>query len=119
MSSYLLDEHIPLAYRTQLVYHEPSLRVWMIGDEGAPPKSTPDPEILHWCEQNHFMLVTNNRKSMPGHLVAHLATGHHVPGIITIDLNAPMGVVLEHLRIIVGASREAEHRDQIVYVPLK
>jgi hypothetical protein len=119
MSLYLLDEHIPSAYRTQLVHHEPSLTVLMIGDEGVPAKSTPDPEILHWCEQNHFMLVTNNRKSMPGHLAAHLAAGHHVPGIITIDLNAPMGVVLEDLRIIAGASREDEHRDQILYVPLK
>lgn len=52
MSSYLLDEHIPLAYRTQLVYHDPSLTVWRLGDEGVPAKGTPDPEILHWCEQN-------------------------------------------------------------------
>ena len=49
----VLDAHIPLAYRTQLVYHDPSLTVWRIGDEGVPAKSTPDPEILHWCEQNH------------------------------------------------------------------
>ena len=117
MSSYLLDEHIPSAYRTQLVYHEPSLTVWKIGDEGAPPKSTPDPEILHWCEQNDFMLVTNNRKSMPGHLADHLAAGHHVPGIITIDLNAPMGVVLEDLLLIVGASSGDELIDRILDVP--
>ena len=36
MRRYLLDEHIPPIYRTQLLYHEPSLTVLEIGDEGVP-----------------------------------------------------------------------------------
>jgi hypothetical protein len=36
MRRYLLDEHIPPIYRTQLLYHEPSLTILAIGDEGAP-----------------------------------------------------------------------------------
>lgn len=70
MRLYLLDEHIPPIYRTQLLYHEPSLTVLTIGDEGAPARSTSDPEILKWCEQNNFNLITNNRNSIPQHLSA-------------------------------------------------
>ena len=62
---YLLDEHIAPLYRTQLVRQAPDLVVRMIGDPDAPPKGTLDPEILIWCETHNFILVTNNRKSMP------------------------------------------------------
>ena len=118
MITYLLDEHIPSEYRTQLLHHEPSLTVWIIGDEGAPPRGTLDSDILRWCEENGFTLVTNNRKSMPRHLADHLAEGCHLPGIFTINLDAPMGVVLEDLILIAGASQEDEYLDRIVYVPL-
>ena len=50
MRRFLIDENISPQYRTQLLNHEPSLTVLVIGDEDAPPKSTPDPEILEWCE---------------------------------------------------------------------
>ena len=55
---------------------------------------------------------------MPRHLADHLAEGHHLPGILTINLDAPMGAVLEQLILIVGASHEDEYLDRIVYVPL-
>ncbi len=54
---------------------------------------------------------------MPRHLADHLAEGRSIPGIITIDLNAPMRVVLEDLILIAGASREDEFLNRIVYIP--
>ncbi|MDE0636887.1 MAG: DUF5615 family PIN-like protein [Candidatus Poribacteria bacterium] len=119
MRRYLLDEHIPPVYQTQLLYHEPSLTVLAIGDEGAPAISTSDPEILKWCEKHDFSLVTNNRKSIPQHLVDHLAAGHHVPGIFTINLDVSIGLIIEQLILIAGASYEDEYIDRIVYVPLR
>ena len=118
MRRYLIDENISPQYRTQLLYHELSLTVLAIGDEGAPPKSTPDPEILEWCEQNQFILITNNRKSMPQHLSDHLAAGHHVPGIFTINRKVPMKLIVEQLLLIAGASDEEEYIDKITYIPL-
>ena len=118
MRRYLIDENISPQYRTQLLYHEPSLTVLMIGDEGAPPKSTPDPEILVWCEQHQFSLITNNRESMPQHLSDHLSAGHHVPGIFTINRRVSMGLIIDQLLLIAGASDEDEYSDQITYIPL-
>ena len=118
MRRFLIDENISPRYRTQLLYHEPSLTVLAVGDKGAPPKSTPDPEILVWCEQNQFNLITNNRESMPQHLSDHLTAGHHVPGIFTINLEVPMGLIIDQLLLIVGASHEDEYIDQITYIPL-
>ena len=117
MRRFLIDENISPEYRTQLLRHEPSLTVFAVGDEGAPPKSTPDPEILVWCEQHQFSLITNNRKSMPQHLSDHLTTGNHVPGIFTINIEVPMKLIIEELLLIAGASDEDEYRDEIKYLP--
>ena len=118
MRRFLIDENISPEYRTQLLNHEPSLKVFVIGDEDAPAKGAPDPEILEWCEQNQFNLITNNRRSMPEHLSDHLAAGHHVPGIFTINLEVPMGLIIDQLILIISASDEDEYIDRITYIPL-
>jgi len=108
---YLLDEHIASLYRTQLMRQAPYLVVRMIGDPDAPLQGTLDPEILIWCETHDFILVTNNRKSMPKHLADHLAEGHHIPGIFVIDLSSNIGETLTELIIIAGASFPKEYQD--------
>lgn len=65
---YLLDENVNPILRTGLLREDVNLTVWQIGMLGAPALGTLDPEILIWCEENDFILVTNNRKSMPLHL---------------------------------------------------
>ncbi len=115
---YLLDEHIPPVYRTQLLRDEPELTVWAIGDPGAPPLGTPDPQILEWCEMHSFLLVTNNRKSMPQHLADHLAQGGHIPGILVINPDIGIGQMIAELTLIAGASREDEYQDLMVYLPI-
>ena len=115
---YLLDEHVPLSYRTQLLRRNPSLVVWIIGDPYAPPRGTPDPVILCWCEDNGFILVTNNRKTMPGHLTDHLAIGRHIPGILILNEYIGIGQILEELLLIAEASFEDEYQDRIVHLPL-
>lgn len=90
MIQYLLDEHVDPIYRTELLKREPTMTIWRIGILAAPPKGTLDPDILRWCEENNFILVTNNRKSMPRHLSDHLADGRHIAGIF--ELNPAMSI---------------------------
>jgi hypothetical protein len=115
---YLLDEHLSSAYRSQLVRRNPELIVRIIGDLDVPPKGTTDPEILIWCEINGFILVTNSRKSMPKHLVDHIASGRHIPGISTINIDHSIGQIVEELIIIAGTSFEDEYKDRIEYLPI-
>jgi len=117
MRGYLIDENLSPAYCAQLLYHEPLLEVLRVGDVGAPARGTQDPEILKWCEQNNFILVTKDPNTIPKHLFDHLAAGHHVPGIIMINSGVPSGTILEDLILIAGASHEDEFRDQIIYIP--
>jgi len=117
MRRYLIDENISPKYCTQLLCYEPLLEVLRVGDEGAPARSTQDPEILKWCERNNFILVTKDPNTMPKHLSHHLAAGHHVPGIIMINSSVPTRATLDDLILIAGASHEDEFRDRIIYIP--
>lgn len=118
MARYLIDENLAPAYQTQLRQRKPDLTVWAIGDPGAPPKGTLDPEILDWCEQHHFILITNNRRSMPIHLSEHLQRGQHSPGIFALKPKASLGSVLDDLMLIAEVDVLSEFRDRIVYIPL-
>jgi hypothetical protein len=116
--AYLLDEHVPRALRAAILRRSPDLSVWHIGQAGAPPFGTPDPLVLQWCESADCLLVTNNRKSMPGHLAEHLSRGGHIPGILILDLGMSLVETAEHLILVAIASFPEEHRDTIEYLPL-
>jgi len=86
---YLLDENVDPLIRKELVKKEPTLIVWKIGDPGPVLKVHPMKKFYYGVKKIHSFLVntvgaqhaaplplgivTNNRKSMPGHLKTHLA----------------------------------------------
>jgi hypothetical protein len=115
---FLLDENLDVVYHTELMRREPDLVVWRIGSFGAPPKGTGDSDILSWCERNGFVLVTNNRRSMPVHLQRHLEQGSHEPGILILNADMSIGDTIQELITIWGASEEEEYRDNIWYLPV-
>jgi hypothetical protein len=75
---YLLDEHVGTALLKMLKQQVPDIVAWRIGDPGTPMLGTADPDILKWCETHSFILITNNRATMPEHLKNHLASGRHI-----------------------------------------
>jgi predicted nuclease of predicted toxin-antitoxin system len=115
---YLLDENVDVRYRSQLLRYAPALIVKVVHDPDVPPKETTDPQIVQWCEAHEFILVTNNRRSMPRHLADHLANGGHVPGIFVLDPEMSMGETIEELILISEASFTDEYRDRIIYLPI-
>jgi hypothetical protein len=106
---YLLDEHIDPRLRRALVGRVPEVIVWIVGDPDAPTLQTKDQDILIWCEENNFSLVTNNRASMPGHLRDHLNTGRSVPGIFIINPGMTLGELVDELVLIWGATEQEEY----------
>jgi hypothetical protein len=102
---FLLDEHMPRRLVTALKRHEPAIDVLYIGDEGAPPNSTPDSEILIYCEQEQRMLVTNNCSTMPEHAGNHFAVGRHHWGILETKDEMSLGQLIEQLLMFWGCER--------------
>ncbi|NDJ25832.1 hypothetical protein GS682_30445 [Nostoc sp. B(2019)] len=115
---YLLDENVDKVYKRQFVQRNPTLIMWVVGDPGAPPRGTLDPEILCWCEEHNFLLVTNNRTSMPGHLAEHIAQDRHIPGIFILNDKLTIGQTIDELILIAQASFDNEYQNQIIHLPL-
>jgi hypothetical protein len=115
---YLLDENVDPVYASELIRRDPALIVWRIGAPGAPPRGTSDPDILMWCEVHGFVLVTNNRKSIPAHLLEYLAMGRHLPGIIALNPVLSVGDTLDDLWLIATIGDAPWFRDRIVYLPV-
>lgn len=115
---YLLDENLPPQWRRPLLRLAPTLVVRYIGEPGTPARQSPDSLLLQWCEDNDFILVTNNRHTMPAHLKDHLAAGRHVPGVFILTANLSVRRLLLELVLIAGASFEKEYQDQLLYLPL-
>lgn len=113
-----MDENVNPVYINQLRRRKPDLIIRAIGEPDTPLKGTLDPEILIWCEAHNFVLITNNRTSMPVHLVDHINTGHHVPGIFILNPDMGIGETIEELILVSEASFEEEYQDQIINLPI-
>lgn len=79
---------------------------------------TLEPNILVWLEEEQYLLVTRNRRSMPVHLRDHPAMGRHIPGIITMRPEASLGYVIDDLILIWHLAEPDEYQDQIIHIPL-
>lgn len=110
---FLLDQHLNRAIQEQL----PEIHVRLIGDEGVPPLGTSDPDILTWIEHRNYILITNNRSTMPRHLIKHLQTGGHVPGILCFPQRTSIGTYIKELRRIWHSFEPGQYRDVIRYLP--
>ncbi|MBW4491998.1 MAG: DUF5615 family PIN-like protein [Oscillatoria princeps RMCB-10] len=115
---YLLDENVEPTYKTQLHRRNSNIVMWVVGEPGAPSRGTLDPEILCRCEAYNFVLVTNNRTSMPVHLIDHIESDRHVPGIFILNPKMSRGQTIEELIFVAEASFEKEYQDRIVNLPV-
>lgn len=115
---YLFDENVDPEYVRQLRRRNLELVLRVVGEPATPARGTLDPEILNWCEVTGFVLVTNNRRSMPVHLADHLTQGRHIPGVLILNPSLSMGETLDELIVIAGASFVDEYQDRIEYLPL-
>ncbi len=115
---FLLDEHVDRAIQRQLRRLEPQIEVLAINDPGAPAIGTLDPDILGWLEDNGYVLVTENRSTIPAHLADHFAASRHIPGIFWIRPAVGIGRIIEELRLIWFASTAEEYQDRMLFIPL-
>jgi hypothetical protein len=115
---FLLDEHVNRAIQRQLRRLDARIEVLAIGDPGAPPSGTSDPDILAWLEESGYILVTENRSTMPLHLSDHFAAGRHIPGLFWIRSGVGIGHIIEELYLIWFASEAEEYRNRTLFIPL-
>ena len=114
---FLLDENVELAVQRQLRRRDTHVEVLAVGDLNAPPLRSSDPAILQWIEASGHILVTWDRRTMPGHIADHYNDGGRLPGVLLIRHGSSLGQIVEALYLIWFAAESEEYQDTVQYIP--
>lgn len=64
------------------------------------------------------MLVSRDKKTMPGYFYDFLLARNESPGLILIDQLTPIGLAIDSLLLAWEASGPDDHRNLTTYLPL-
>ena len=76
-----------------------------------------DPEVLDIAAQQGRILITPDRRTMPGHFRDRLEMGGLNPGVFIVSQFEPIGSVVEVLMTVWAASDPREWGNQICHLP--
>jgi predicted nuclease of predicted toxin-antitoxin system len=114
---FLFDECIPATLLEVLLRKEPSIDILSVGEEGAPSKGTLDPVLLEVAASGGRILVTRDKKTMPGHLVDFFQQQKHNAGVIILKPNYAGAKVIEDLFMIWFITSAEEWTDRTEFIP--
>ncbi len=120
--TYLIDENLRGGFRKSLFNAAWAsgfpIDLLQVGDEGAPALGAQDPQVIAWCEAHQRVLISLDKKSLPGHLANHLSLGGHCQGIFVILPGVRWNRVLDELVLLCHASLPGEYQDRILFLPM-
>lgn len=76
-----------------------------------------DPDVLRIAADSGRILVSQDRRTMPGHFTRHTATAP-CAGVILLREAIPIATAIEELLLIWNASEAEEWIDRLVWIPL-
>jgi hypothetical protein len=76
-----------------------------------------DPEVLGIASESGRILVSQDRRTMPGHFARYI-NGAPSPGIVLIREATPILTAIEELVLIWSASEGGEWANRLVWIPL-
>jgi hypothetical protein len=114
---FLGDEHIRHSLADAVWHREPVMEFLFVGQAGAPPLSTPDPELLVFAETHKYSLLSSDKKTMPEHVTAHLGAGRHTWGVFLIRPGTNWAALIDDLILIWSASTAEDWQDRLERLP--
>ena len=106
-----LDHDIVVAVQRR----EPAVDFASAADSGL--IGLPDPDVLEIAARQDRILVTHDRRTMPGHFRDRLNEGESSPGVFIVSQCAPIGPDVEAIVMVWAVSDAAEWRDQVFHLP--
>ncbi|GET38499.1 DUF5615 family PIN-like protein [Microseira wollei] len=114
---FLIDENLSPKLQSAVLRLNPGIDILRVGESDTPPLGTLDPELLQYLELSQRLLVTDNRRSIPGHLEDHWATGGHSWGVIWLRPSGTIRSWAETLFLIWETTEAEEWIDKIDWIP--
>lgn len=113
---FLADENFNGRILRGLLRRNPDLDILRVQDTEVAEAN--DPVVLEWAAQSGRILLTHDVNTVTKYVYERIAEGKPMPGVFEIKRSMPIGLVIEQLLIVIGASFEGEWENQIQYLPL-
>jgi len=99
---YLPDEDVrkPRALIDCLLREEPAIDIMRVGDPGAPPRATKDPELLIAGELLGRAIVSYDRSTLRRDVGSLIAAGRHTSGVFFMRLGFSVVEYVETLVLL-------------------
>jgi hypothetical protein len=114
---FLCDECQQPALIAAMQQLAPDIDVIRVGDPGAPPRRTQDPDLLVAAEALGRVLITGDRSTMPGHLINHFAAGKHTAGVILLRRNFSIARYAQEIADRWATTTADDWIDVTIYLP--
>ena len=114
---FLLDENLPPRIKLAVARLNPNIDILRVGDPDPPTLGTPDPDVLRYLKLSQRILITDNRKSMPGHLEEHWANGGHIWGLFWVRPLTPIGQLAQELMLVWETTEAEDWIDILDWIP--
>ncbi len=96
---------------------EPALDIVRAQDVGL--RTALDPEVLDWAATEGRILLTHDRKTMPGFAYDRIHAGLTMPGVFVIrDQPNHVGEMVETIRLMIHCSEQHEWVDRVIHLPI-
>jgi uncharacterized protein DUF5615 len=111
----LIDQDLDHDILRGLIRRIPQLDVVTAFEIGM--SAATDPELLRWAAKEGRIIVTHDRKTMPGHAAELMDKGENIAGLFVALRSMPMHRVLEDLELMITCSENDEWVNSIRFLP--
>lgn len=94
----------------------PELDLVRVQDVGL--RTADDATILAWAARVGRILLTHDRRTMPGFAYDRVRAGEPMPGVFIVRSRLPVGRAIEELLLVTLCSSPEEWKDRVEYLPL-
>ncbi len=79
---------------------------------------TDDRTILHWAADHGRILLTHDRRTVPGFALDRVTEGKPMPGVFVVQTQMPVAHAIDEMLLVVQCSSAEDWADQVIYFPL-
>src|SRR3954469_5712937 len=119
MLCFVLDEHLRGPLWSAVLQHNAHgglpIDAVRVGDPPDLLLGSDDPTILLWAERTGRILLTEDVRTIPGHLAHHLKAGRYSPGVFIIKGGFSIKQIVEYLELAGHAGESGDYENAITY----
>lgn len=116
MLRFLADQNFDGDVVRGLLRNIPDLDV--ITTHQANLSEAPDPGQLNWAALHERIVLTHDRRTMPGYAADRIRAGLRMCGVVVVPLRFPLAQAISEIELIAMCSLENEWENKLQFLPL-